>query len=590
MPVIPRGLIDPDADKVVRRLRRYGFTAYLVGGCVRDLLLGRAPKDFDVATSATPNEIKSLFRNCRVIGRRFRLAHIFFGPKIIETSTFRANPRQEGGLDEVDDLLIRRDNVFGSAEEDARRRDFTINGLFYDVEEEKVIDYVGGLDDLHARLVRTIGDPEIRFPEDPVRILRAIKFAARLDFDIEPETYAALLRHESEILQCAPPRVLEEVYRLMRGGAARRSMELLLETGVAQTLATELVRMYQGPPSYEGADVEREEFDMHADRRPLGWRVLDELDALIARGTPKVPRSLGARPAPATPPEAAVERTGEIEIDAEHAAEEDVDALADEELAEEHEDEPGEDGTADELETADQAAFDAPLPAPTAADDDASLLTGTPTNALLLGVLTAPFMRDVRSDRPGELLSAIDEVLGPLVERLRISRRDAERARQILIAQKRLAPGRRRRSRPMAMVRRDYFVEALTVYELVARARGELGDEVRRWRRLWRQDQSASGGHGPGGGLGVDEEPGGGPGGHAGPGGHGGPPEGNVFPVMGGRKKRRRRRGGRRRRRPTDLTGGGGLGGGGDEPGEGSGAASAAGAGASGDGGGEGQG
>src|SRR6185436_2991349 len=144
---------DPDADKVVRRLRRYGFTAYLVGGCVRDLLFGRSPKDFDVATSATPKEIKSVFRNCRLIGRRFRLAHIFFGQKIIETSTFRANPRE--GADPEGELLIRRDNVFGSAEEDARRRDFTINGLFYDVEKEEVIDHVGGLADLEARLVRT---------------------------------------------------------------------------------------------------------------------------------------------------------------------------------------------------------------------------------------------------------------------------------------------------------------------------------------------------------------------------------------------------------------------------------------------------
>src|SRR3954449_12599000 len=177
-------LIDPDAAKVIQRLRRYDHAAYLVGGCVRDLMLGRKPKDFDVVTSATPNDIRRLFKNCRIIGRRFRLAHIFFGPKIIETSTFRANPREieeepseSGGDGEGGDLLIRRDNVFGSAEEDARRRDFTINGLFYDLEKEEVIDYVNGLADLEARLVRTIGDPETRFPEDPVRILRAIKFA-----------------------------------------------------------------------------------------------------------------------------------------------------------------------------------------------------------------------------------------------------------------------------------------------------------------------------------------------------------------------------------------------------------------------------
>ena len=205
MPKLDRARIDPDADRVVRRLSRAGHKAYLVGGCVRDLLLGRRPKDFDVATSATPNEIKAQFRNCRIIGRRFRLAHVFFGDKIIETSTFRANPRDEDD-DASGELLIRRDNVFGNELEDARRRDFTINGLFYDVEKEEVIDHVDGLRDLDARLIRTIGDPGIRFQEDPVRMLRAIKFAGRLDIDIEPATYRALLRHRNEIRKCPAPR------------------------------------------------------------------------------------------------------------------------------------------------------------------------------------------------------------------------------------------------------------------------------------------------------------------------------------------------------------------------------------------------
>src|SRR5215475_4974685 len=153
MQIDPAG-IDPDAAKVIERLRRFDHAAYLVGGCVRDLLLGRKPKDFDVVTSATPNEIKRVFRNCRIIGRRFKLAHIFFGPKIIETATFRANPREleeddaSNGEAESGDLLIRRDNVFGTPEEDARRRDFTINGLFYDTESGQVIDYVSGMTDL----------------------------------------------------------------------------------------------------------------------------------------------------------------------------------------------------------------------------------------------------------------------------------------------------------------------------------------------------------------------------------------------------------------------------------------------------------
>src|SRR3954470_6394784 len=273
--------IDPDAAKVVQRLRRYDHTAYLVGGCVRDLLLGRRPKDFDVATSATPNQIRHLFRNCRIIGRRFRLAHIFFGPQIIETSTFRANPREvedepseSGGDSDGGDLLIRRDNVFGSAEEDARRRDFTINGLFYDLEAGKVIDHVNGLVDLEARVVRTIGDPDIRFREDPIRILRAVKFAARCDLTIEPETYRRMMEHRNDISKCAQARVSEEFYRLLRAGAARRSMELLLETEMLDLLAPEIARGLKtngaaGPPvaEHDEANGEAPHTDEVAARR-----------------------------------------------------------------------------------------------------------------------------------------------------------------------------------------------------------------------------------------------------------------------------------------------------------------------------------
>jgi poly(A) polymerase len=246
--------IDSDAAKVVQRLRRYDHLAYLVGGCVRDLLLGRKPKDFDVVTSATPQEIKRLFRNCRIIGRRFRLAHIFFGPKIIETSTFRANPREIEEEDaeataetETGDLLIRRDNVFGTPEEDARRRDFTINGLFYDMETGGVIDHVNGLQDLEARVVRTIGDPDIRFREDPIRILRAVKFAARCDLTIEAETYRRMMEHRHEIAKCAQARVSEEFYRLLRAGAAKRSMELLVETDLLERLVPELATALKQP-------------------------------------------------------------------------------------------------------------------------------------------------------------------------------------------------------------------------------------------------------------------------------------------------------------------------------------------------------
>ncbi len=235
--------LDFDALKVVTRLRQHGHHAYFVGGCVRDLLLHHKPKDFDIATSAHPGEVRAVFRNCRLIGRRFRLAHVYFkGGKIIEVSTFRANPTEveelqtelegggegEEGASEVEsDLLITHDNVFGTAEQDARRRDFTINGLFYDVGEARVIDYVRGRRDLDERLIRTIGDPEIRMREDPVRILRAVRFACRLDFDVESRTYAAMEGAVEDLPRCAPPRLLEETFRLVRGGIAAPSLKLL---------------------------------------------------------------------------------------------------------------------------------------------------------------------------------------------------------------------------------------------------------------------------------------------------------------------------------------------------------------------------
>lgn len=240
--------LDPDAVKIVRRLTRFDHTAYLVGGCVRDLLLDRKPKDFDIGTSATPRQVKRIFRNSRIIGRRFRLAHIYFqNRKIIEVATFRAMADQETPDEEGDDkdLLIRDDNVFGTLEEDALRRDFTINQLFYDVVEQNVIDHADGLDDLRRRSVRTIGDPAVRFREDPIRILRAIKFAARLGFRIEDGTFAALKQAVAEIPRAAPPRVLEEINRFCTGGAARRSFELLRQTGVFEVILPEFAGPYR---------------------------------------------------------------------------------------------------------------------------------------------------------------------------------------------------------------------------------------------------------------------------------------------------------------------------------------------------------
>ncbi|MEZ4371431.1 MAG: polynucleotide adenylyltransferase PcnB [Polyangiaceae bacterium] len=246
-------LIDQDAAKVVRRLVRHGFEAYLVGGCVRDLLLDCSPKDFDVATNARPDDVRTLFRNSRIIGRRFRLVHVLFsGGKIIETATFRKTPQQS---DEraTDDLLIRDDNVFGEAHEDAVRRDFTINGLFYDLESNEVLDWVGGIPDIRARTVRTIGDPVVRFLEDPVRILRAIKFCARLDLGIAPDVYDAIVQCRGSLAMAARPRLFEEVLRLMRGGASHRSVWLMWETGVLDVLLPELAAYLSDTQESDGS-------------------------------------------------------------------------------------------------------------------------------------------------------------------------------------------------------------------------------------------------------------------------------------------------------------------------------------------------
>ena len=255
-PEIPQERLDPDAVKVIARLRHMRHQAYLVGGCVRDLLLERTPKDFDIATDAHPGEVRAIFRNCRLIGRRFRLAHVYFrGGKIVEVATFRQNP-VDAAEDLVDegDLLITRDNVFGTAEEDARRRDFTVNGLFYDPFAGEVIDYVGGRADLEARRIATIGDPEIRMREDPVRALRAVRFAARLDFAIDPEVFAAMRRHAGELARCAPPRVVEEVFKILRCGNANRAFALLRASGVLAVVLPALAQALEsgGEPGRKG--------------------------------------------------------------------------------------------------------------------------------------------------------------------------------------------------------------------------------------------------------------------------------------------------------------------------------------------------
>lgn len=225
--------VDQHAFYVIDKLRQAGHKAYLVGGGVRDLLLNVRPKDFDVSTSASPEEIRSIFRSAILIGRRFRLAHVRFGKKIIEVSTFRT-----GDIESTE--LIIRDNEWGTEEEDVLRRDFTINGLFYDPHKEIVIDYVDGYPDLEKRVLRTIGQPEARFTQDPVRMIRLIKFCARFNFEIDRPTFEALLSCRKEIVKSSSARVFEELLRMLESGASKSFFHLLQEYGLLAALLPEL--------------------------------------------------------------------------------------------------------------------------------------------------------------------------------------------------------------------------------------------------------------------------------------------------------------------------------------------------------------
>lgn len=264
---ISRRDIDPNVLKVLYRLARSGHTAYLVGGGVRDLMLGRRPKDFDVATSAHPHQVRELFRNSRLIGRRFRLIHVFFGPHNIEVATFRR--QAEAVLDNAD-LMIQHDNTFGTSEEDAFRRDFTVNALFYDPGTFRVIDYIGGVADLEARLIRTIGDPELRMREDPVRMIRAVRFAAKLGFEIEAATRAAIEHHREEILKASRPRLVEEIYRTITLPAAARALVLMEQLGLLAVLIPRL------SAHLRASGIETED--------TLTARNLAALDGMIAAG------------------------------------------------------------------------------------------------------------------------------------------------------------------------------------------------------------------------------------------------------------------------------------------------------------------
>ena len=284
---ISRKQVSPNALATLYRLHAKGFIAYLVGGCVRDLLLARTPKDFDIATNATPGQIRRLFHNCRLIGRRFRLAHLHFQNEILEVSTFRraALPSDNADTEETgrgnrpprhikdEDGMVLADNVFGTPEEDALRRDFTVNALAYNIADLSVIDYSTGLSDLTQRLIRPIGDPRVRFTEDPVRMIRAVRFAASHDFVIEPAAWESICELSSTISRVSPARLYEETQKLFLLGSARPAFILLEKSGLLAALFPSLGRWIYG----------------NSHRLTLLDANLEWFDRLCRNGTPLTP-------------------------------------------------------------------------------------------------------------------------------------------------------------------------------------------------------------------------------------------------------------------------------------------------------------
>ncbi len=278
---VSRENISSNAVKVMYRLKDAGFEAHLVGGGVRDLLLGREPKDFDVATSATPEDVKALFRNCRLIGRRFRLAHVYFRGETIEVATFRGHHGDGGsGEGEIRNGMVVRDNVYGTLEEDAVRRDFTVNALYYNIADRSIVDYTGGLEDLHSGLLRLIGDPHQRYREDPVRMLRAVRFAAKLGFRIEKGTEAAMQELGHLLTGVPPARLFDEMLKMFLSGQAVATFELMRHYNQFGTLF----------PQTE-ASLEREEQGF-----PITFllRAMENTDLRIAQDKPVTPAFLFA--------------------------------------------------------------------------------------------------------------------------------------------------------------------------------------------------------------------------------------------------------------------------------------------------------
>ncbi|MBI3395934.1 MAG: polynucleotide adenylyltransferase PcnB, partial [Spirochaetia bacterium] len=272
--------MDPEALKVINRLNRHGYRSFLVGGCVRDMLLGRRPKDFDVVTSATPAQIRKVFSNSRLIGRRFKIVHVVFrGGKVIEVSTFRSLPEHRfdaATAKKKTNVMMKRDNEFGNSREDAARRDFTINALFFDPRNESLIDYVGGFDDIQNKRIAVIGDVDLSFREDPVRMFRAAKFAALLDFNLDAAVLKGIKKHRDEIQKASPSRMLEEYFKVFRTGKTSLVIKSLAETGLLKSLLPEIW-------DASGARMDEDFFQTKLGRRlEIADRMLTEREELTA--------------------------------------------------------------------------------------------------------------------------------------------------------------------------------------------------------------------------------------------------------------------------------------------------------------------
>lgn len=245
---ISRSNINPNALKVLYRLKSAGFQGYIVGGGVRDLLLNITPKDFDIVTDARPEQVKNLFTNCRLIGRRFRLAHVHFGRDIIEVATFRGSDTNHDAHELHDSGMIKRDNVYGTLEEDIWRRDITINALYYNIDGFSIIDAVGGLNDIQQKIIRVIGDPALRYREDPVRMLRVVRLAAKLNFTIEKDSLAPIKKMASMLEDISHARLFDEVYKLFHTGAALKTFHLLYQQELFQRLFPQTAALMEENP------------------------------------------------------------------------------------------------------------------------------------------------------------------------------------------------------------------------------------------------------------------------------------------------------------------------------------------------------